>query len=155
MPIKIFLVICYGNIARSRMAEGYLKKMITKHNLQIEVLSAGLNAQGRPPTKETIDIMKREQIKISNHNSIQLTLELLDKANLILTMEKVHKKAILCIYKQFKNKIFTLKEFAGETKDLDIKDPYGQRIAYYENCAREIKSNLIKSFRKMLKFVGV
>ena len=137
------------------MAEGYLRKKFAEHNFRIRVLSAGLNAQKLPPTKETLGVMKREQINMSDRFSKQLTRKLLQEANLILTMEESYKNVILLYYPQFKNKIFTLKEFAGETRDLDIKDPYGQDAETYEKCAEEIKSNIDKSFRKIIDFLGV
>jgi protein-tyrosine-phosphatase len=155
MPSKTLLFVCYGNIARSLMAEGYLKKMISERNLKIQVSSAGLNAKGLPPTKETLEIMKKEQIDLSDHTAIQLTLNLLERVDLVLTMEEAHKKAILFYYPQFKDKVFTLKEFAGETEDLNIQDPYGKDIKVYETQYGEIKSNIIKSFDKIVGFLGV
>jgi len=154
MPFKTVLFVCYGNIARSLMAEGYLKKMFSERKFEIQVLSAGLNAQGFPPTKETLEIMKKEQIDLPNHTATQLTRELLEYADLILTMEEIHKKAILFYYPQFKDKVFTLKGFAGETEDLNIQDPYGKDIKVYEARYEEIKSSIIKSFDKIIKFLG-
>jgi protein-tyrosine-phosphatase len=136
------------------MAEGYLKKLFSEHSLKIEVLSAGLNAQGLPPTRETLEIMKREKIDLSNHIARQLTRELLEQADLILTMEEIHKKVVLLYYPKFREKVFTLKEFAGETEDLDIKDPYGQDATVYEARAEEIKSNILKSLGKIVQFLG-
>jgi protein-tyrosine phosphatase len=154
MPVKTILFVCYGNIARSLMAEGYLKKMASEHNLKIQVSSAGLNAQGLPPTRETLEIMKKEQIDLSNRTARQLTRELLEQADLVLTMEEIHKKAILFYYPQLKNKVFRLKEFAGEIRDLDIQDPYGKNIKVYEARYEEIKSSILKSFDKIVKFLG-
>jgi protein-tyrosine-phosphatase len=136
------------------MAEGYLKKMISERNLKIQVSSAGLNAQGLPPTKETLEIMKKEQTDLPNRTATQLTRDLLEQADLVLTMEEIHKKAILFYYPQFKDKVFTLKEFAGETEDLNIQDPYGKDITVYEARHEEIKSSIIKSFDKIIKFLG-
>jgi protein-tyrosine-phosphatase len=137
------------------MAEGYLKKMISERTLRIQVSSAGLNAQGLFPTKETLEIMKKEQIDLSNHIATQLTRDLLEQTDLVLAMEETHKRAILLYYPQFKDKVFTLKEFAGDTEDSNIQDPYGKDIKVYEARYEEIKSSIIKSFDKIVRFLGV
>jgi len=155
VPTKTVLFACYGNLARSIIAEGYMKKMAAEKHLQIHVLSAGLNASRLPPPKETLTIVNREHMDLQNHISTQLTSEMLNKADLILTMEQVHKKAILLHYPQVKNKIFTLKEFAGEIRDLDIGDPYGKNFEAYEACATEIESAIRVSFEKIVAFLGV
>jgi protein-tyrosine-phosphatase len=46
--------------------------------------------------------------------------------------------------------IFTLKEFAGETENLDISDPYGSGLKAYEASAKEIKLALAKTFDKIV-----
>jgi protein-tyrosine-phosphatase len=95
---KTVLFVCYGNICRSLMAEGFLRKMLSELNTKMQVVSAGLNAYGWSPTDEVIEIMKRQGVNITDHNSTQLTKELIEKAHLILTMEKSHKDAILWHY---------------------------------------------------------
>lgn len=156
MVSKSVLFVCYGNICRSPMAEGFLKKMLENfdESVKIEVLSAGLNAYGGPPTSEAIKVMRREGIDISSFMSRQLTEELIEKADLILTMEKSYKDRVISWHLESKCKVFTLKEFAGETDDLDINDPYGRGIVAYETCAKEIKLTLTKALEKIVAYVS-
>ena len=153
---KLVLFVCYGNICRSPMAEGFLKKMLEDFNepVKIEVLSAGTNAYGGPPTSEAIKVMRGEGIDISSFTSRQLTEELVEKADLILTMKKSYKDKIISWDPQSGHKVFTLKEFAGETYDLDVKDPYGGGIGTYQTCATEIKLNIIKALKKIVDHVS-
>jgi len=138
------------------MAEGFLKKMLEERfgdSSKVQVLSAGLNAFGGLPTREATEIMKKEGIDISGFRSKRLSQELIDKADLVLTMEMGHKDVILSLLPQCADKVFTLKEFAGETEDVDIVDPYGCGLATYETCAIEIKATLAKAFEKIVKYI--
>jgi len=65
-------------------------------------------------------------------------------------MKKEYKDSILSRYPEFKHKVFTLKEFAGETEDLDIADPYSEGMKAYEACAKEIKQTLTNAFEKIV-----
>lgn len=153
MTLKKVLFVCYGNIARSLMAESYLKKLVSERDLKIQVISAGMNALGLPPSKETLELMREERIVLSDRKAAQLTKDLLEEAALVLTMEEIHKKAILFYYPHFKGKVFTLKEFAGEKENLDIKDPYGHDIKMYKACYEEIKLSINKSLDRIIKFL--
>jgi len=116
----------------------------------IRVLSAGLHAFGGSPTAEAIEVMRAEGINISGYRSRQLTKELIEEADLILTMKKEYKDQIISRHPKSKHKVFTLKEFAGETEDLDIADPYGEGMKAYETCAEEIKQTLTNAFEKIV-----
>lgn len=135
------------------MAESYLKKLVSERNLKVQVISAGLNALGLPPSTETLQLI--EEHVSPDHKAVQLTKDLLEEADLVLTMEEIHKKVIILYYPHFKDKVFTLKEFAGEKENLDIKDPYGHDIRMYKACYEEIKSAINKSFNKIIKILGV
>jgi len=135
------------------MAEGFLNRMLLDKNdepMEILVLSAGINAYGGSPTGEAIEVMRAKGIDISGYRSRQLTRELIEEADLILTMKKEYKDSIVSRYPEVKHKVFTLKEFAGETEDLDIADPYSEGMKAYETCAKEIKQTLTNAFEKIV-----
>jgi len=135
------------------MAEGFLNKMLQNKNdktVEVQVLSAGLHAVGGSPTGEAIEVMRGEGIDISGYRSRQLTRELIEEVDLILTMKKEYKDQIISRHPEFKHKVFTLKEFAGKTEDLDIADPYSEGMKAYETCAKEIKQTLTNAFEKIV-----
>ena len=61
------LVICTGNSCRSQMAEGYLKYFSKQLNINSNVYSAGIRAEGI--NKKAIVIMAKDGMDISNHTS--------------------------------------------------------------------------------------
>ena len=61
------LVICTGNSCRSQIAEGYLKYFSKKLNLDANVFSAGVRAEGI--NKDAIEVMAKDNIDISFQTS--------------------------------------------------------------------------------------
>ena len=81
------LFVCAGNVARSVMAEALLKSMDSIHSVQ----SAGLNPNiGTSPHKNTMTILITHSLTsfIKNKTSQTVTLELLDWADTVFTMEQ-------------------------------------------------------------------
>jgi protein-tyrosine-phosphatase len=97
--------------------------------------------------------MRREGIDISGYRSKRVGKELVDNADLVLAMEKSHKDMLVSLLPQNAHKVFTLKEFAGETEDIDVSDPYGYGLKTYEACAKEIKNTLAKAFDKIICYL--
>ncbi len=137
------------------MAEAMLKELINKFNGEknINILSAGIWAiSDQKASKHSIDSLKEKNIDLSSHRSKLLTKELVQEADLILTMTKNHKMQIIHGIPASKNKVYTLKEYAyGPSKDIDISDPYGQEIEIYRACAEEIEEALKKVITKYFK----
>ncbi|SDZ33913.1 protein-tyrosine phosphatase [Proteiniborus ethanoligenes] len=154
--MKTILFVCTGNTCRSSMAEGIFRDMIKKRNLEnvIKVESAGVYAAtGQPASPQAIDAMKNKAIDISSHKARQLTKEMLQNADLILTMTKSHKRSILGMDESLKQKTYTLTEYAY--KDLenhaDILDPYGLPVEEYEKSLIDIEKALKNVIDKLYK----
>lgn len=126
------------------MAEGILKKILEDYGEKtkgIQVISAGTAAiEGQCAAKNAIQAMHEKGIDISNHEARIVTKELIDKADLILTMTKNHKAQLLNIIVDEGKKIYTLKEYIGAFGD--ILDPFGQSTGIYRQCANEIEEIL-------------
>jgi arsenate reductase (thioredoxin) len=75
------LFLCTGNSARSQMAEGFLKALGGEH---FEVYSAGTAPVGVNPL--SIKIMAEIGIDISDQTSDAVSRELLDRADLLITL---------------------------------------------------------------------
>ncbi len=144
MNIKNVLFVCTGNTCRSLMAEGLFKKELKEKDMEhINVCSAGIAAcSSFQVPSAVVSLMNKEGIDISKHKPTQINYKLLNEADIILVMEDEHKKYILEHFANInkEDKIFLLKEFAGEKKNgLNINDPIGRSEAYYQFCFEEIK----------------
>lgn len=75
------LFLCTGNSCRSQMAEGYARQL---GKTQVEVKSAGIVAHGKNP--RAINIMEEDGVDISRQESTQLTEEMLQWADWVITV---------------------------------------------------------------------
>lgn len=132
------LFICTGNTCRSPMAEGILKDMAKKRDLDIRVSSAGIFAQEDGPIAEnSIQALKEIHIDISHYRSKSLDEDMVREADLILTMGHSHKSFIEEKYPASQGKLFTLLEYVYGFND-DIGDPFGGDIDIYRYTRDEI-----------------
>jgi L-threonylcarbamoyladenylate synthase len=139
--------ICSGNICRSPMAEGILKKKLGKNRYanQVEVNSAGtLNLAPTQASPEAIKISKSHHIDISKHRSTPIDRTVLDRANIIICMALYHYNLLVKNFPEYIDKIYVLKnmELEGDLIDASIADPIGMSEAFYEQIYNEIDGEL-------------
>lgn len=146
--MKRILFVCTGNSCRSVMAENLLKHLLKKKGRTgIEVISAGVSAmKGIGPTPDTVEVMNREGIDVSNHSGQPLTPELVRSCDLVFCMEDFHRDLILAQLPEAKakEKVHLLKSFEAEepVADPNIPDPIGRPKEVYESCLLTIKESV-------------
>jgi protein-tyrosine phosphatase len=129
--ISAILVLCIGNICRSPMAEGLLKRALPDKT----VLSAGIGAlAGHPADPFAVRIMQEQGIDISAHRARSLAARMVSEADLILTMDLEQKRHVESHYVASKGKVFRI----GEFKKYDVRDPYQRGIEDFRNAYRLI-----------------
>ena len=140
------MFICTGNICRSAMAEWLLKQKIkeAKRN-DIEVYSCGVYAQdGDTPTYEAKAVMQDEYgINMEEHRATNIRNSKIEEMDLILCATNRHKREVIAMYSNLKEKVFTMKEYVDYDREyhdkIDIKDPWGYDIETYRSCVAEIE----------------
>ncbi|SFE61537.1 protein-tyrosine phosphatase [Alteribacillus iranensis] len=149
--IKHILFVCTGNTCRSPLAEALLRSKATDG---VEVKSAGVYAMPDMPASDgTMDVLKEKGIEL-DHKSQPVTKELVDWADLVLTMTKSHHETTVQLYPEAADKIFTIKEFAADITgpEGDITDPIGGSAEMYRKTAEELEP-LIDAVLEKIKHV--
>ncbi|MGB9661850.1 MAG: low molecular weight protein arginine phosphatase [Moorellaceae bacterium] len=158
MPVVLF--VCTGNTCRSAMAEGLARKIAGDRGWELEVFSAGLAAwPGAPATEEAIRAAAELGADIKEHRARHLESELVEKADLILTMTAAHKKAVMDRFPAAREKTFTLMEYVAEPSAEespeeergDIPDPVGGPLEVYRTCAARLKDLVERALDKFVQ----
>ena len=137
----VIAIVCTGNTCRSPMAEALLREQVrTKFGSEdaVRVLSAGVAAgQGSGASPQSVEVMGKRGLDLTGHSSQQLSDNLMNVADLVLTMTRGHRAAILAAWPNMHERVFTLRRDGG-----DISDPVGMPVDVYEDCATQIDGEL-------------
>lgn len=145
------MFICTGNICRSAMAHKLMEKKLKDNNIKdVEVYSCGIFAEnGDSPTYNAIEVTKEYDVDLKGHKATNIRDSKIEEMDLILCATMSHKYSVIQMYPDLANKVYTIKEYVNENKDLDIKDPWGYDIEIYRFCIAEIDKLLDKIIEKI------
>ncbi|MFX0031709.1 MAG: hypothetical protein ACFE8E_05710 [Candidatus Hodarchaeota archaeon] len=152
--IKKLLFVCAGNTARSPAAEYLAKFYAQKHNLDIYIDSCGFFNAFSYMQPESQEYLNSKAINHSDFRPKIINKNLLEEQDLILTMEHSQLIEIITDYsnvKDIEKKTFTLKQFNGNSTDLDIIDPYYTSSATYAKILKIIDINIEKLIQKIIE----
>jgi protein-tyrosine phosphatase len=122
------LMVCLGNICRSPLAEGILRKKIQQKNLNIEVDSAGTGSWhiGENPDPRAVSIALKYGIDISGLIGRQFTMEDFDRFDRILVMDDANYSAIMALARNEaeRKKVELILNHSHPATNACVPDPY-------------------------------
>jgi len=130
-PKYKILAVCLGNICRSPIAHGLINHHASRLNLNIEVDSAGTidYHSGNPPDRRSIEIMKENDIDISNQRSRVFCKNDFEIYDLILAMDKQN----LMDLRSLANNDNEMSKIKLVLENDDVPDPYYGGEEGFEN----------------------
>ncbi|MCX5801182.1 MAG: low molecular weight protein arginine phosphatase [Candidatus Eisenbacteria bacterium] len=151
------LLVCTGNTCRSPMAAGLLERLIPRTLAKsVRIESAGVDAQnGGPASRNAIEVSKRRGIDVSGHFSRRLTREIVEAADLILVMQKMHFDEVreICPSRAEHTLLLTELHKDPSADAKEIADPCGGSEEVYERCFSQIQTSLEKGMKFLLELV--
>ncbi len=141
------LLVCTGNTCRSPMAEALMRQKLADRlgcgvdeleDCGVLVSSAGIAAMsGGRPSPEAAQVMAARGIDIASHTSQPLTDRLVRYSDLIITMTRGHREAVLAQWPEAAARTAVL-----SAQSIDVADPIGGPLETYQACADQIDREL-------------
>ena len=109
------------------MAEALLRDRLGRRGVPARVHSAGLLDGGAPASAHGIDVLRARNLDLAEHRSRTLTSDLVEGADLLLGMARLHVREAVVLRPSVWPKAFTLKELVRRGEDLGARPP-GQSV---------------------------
>lgn len=154
------LLVCTGNTCRSPMAAVILRRKLKERGWPgVEVRSAGVGAfPGEPANEEAVRAAARRDLDLTEHRSTPLGPELVEWADLILTMTGSHLASVTWAGGGERSAVITAyaagPEGAPEDALRGVSDPIGGGEEAYERTFQELEELLDRVLDRLASEAG-
>ncbi len=122
------LFVCLGNICRSPLAEGILKKKFAENNIKGTIHSAGFEPyhEGQHPDPRSVSTAGKHDIDISSKVARLFSVEDFDYYDKILVMDAMNHADVMRLARneEDKRKVDYLLNMISEGSNDEVPDPY-------------------------------
>ncbi len=135
------LAVCTGNLCRSPATAALLGRQLALLGIDATVQSAGLLDTGRPIPRPLVKELARRDLRIEDSTRVPLSTEAVDRADLILGLERKHVRSIMLLVPDATTRTFSLKEFVRLGERMGSRDPSDPLADWLEKVAanRELR----------------
>ena len=147
--MKTLLFVCSGNAGRSPAAQYLAQEYIDNHNLPVEVQSRGTNVRdySMPDVQLLIAVPAAR-----SHLPKALDARAIERADVILTMNRQHKQIVTTMVPSATNKTYCLYEYAEGTSRA-VVDPGDYNQEDYEEFLEEMRRLVHLSVSKFCQII--
>ena len=100
-----------------------LVREVQLHQLNVEVMTAGFSPEGLPATSATVDIAADLGLDLRNHASRAVSRAILEGADLVLGMERLHVREAVVLEPSIWPRAFTLPEIVRRAELASPRSP--------------------------------
>jgi len=153
------LLVCMGNVCRSPMAAGVLRRMLKETGLadKVRVESAGTHTyhEGAPPDPRSQETAARRGIDLSVVRARRLRIQDLDDFDYLLAMDRENYEYLLalCHQPEHWSKVQLLMDYAMDLPVREVRDPYYGGVEGFEQAMdllEEASQGLVQYLRRQL-----
>lgn len=120
------LVVCMGNICRSPLAEGILRRRASEAGIALRLDSAGTHAYhvGQPPDPRARQVARERGTPIDDLRARQVAPDDVQRFDRLLVADRQNRDALWQRFPEHAERIQLLLAFAGLGGESEVPDPY-------------------------------